>query len=67
MKNYKVCIPTAGTGSRVSEFTSGLNKSLLEINNKPVISYIITHFQKASFIPTGFDRNIKGIFKHCSF
>ena len=46
MKNYKVCIPTAGTGSRVSEFTSGLNKSLLEINNKPVISYIINSFPK---------------------
>ena len=56
MKKLKVCIPTAGMGSRVNEFTSGLNKSLIDINYKPVISYIINSFpKKASFIiPTGF-------------
>ena len=39
-----VFIPTAGLGTRLKEKTSNLNKSLLDINNKPVISHIIEKF-----------------------
>ena len=38
---YKVLIPTAGIGSRLSYETRHINKSLVLINNKPIISYII--------------------------
>tara|TARA_Y100000589_G_scaffold332265_1_gene390988 strand:- start:4650 stop:6212 length:1563 start_codon:yes stop_codon:yes gene_type:complete len=57
--NCKVCIPTAGIGSRVKDFSKGLNKSLIEINNKPVISYIIEKYdENAEFIiPTGYGAN----------
>ena len=41
-----VFIPTAGMGSRLKENTEYLNKSLLDINNKPVISHIIEKFPK---------------------
>ena len=41
-----VFIPTAGIGSRLNEETTYLNKSLLDINNKPIISYIIEKFPK---------------------
>ena len=60
MKKLKVCIPTAGMGSRVNEFTSGLNKSLIDINYKPVISHIINLFPKeTSFvIPIGYKGNL---------
>jgi len=60
MKKLKVCIPTAGMGSRVNEFTSGLNKSLIDINYKPVISHIINLFPKeTSFvIPVGYKGNL---------
>ena len=60
MKKLKVCIPTAGMGSRVNEFSSGLNKSLIDINYKPVISHIINLFPKeTSFvIPIGYKGNL---------
>tara|TARA_Y100000816_G_C26107354_1_gene588924 strand:+ start:3905 stop:5461 length:1557 start_codon:yes stop_codon:yes gene_type:complete len=41
-----VFIPTAGIGSRLKEKTYNLNKSLLNINNKPIISHIIESFPK---------------------
>ena len=41
-----VFIPTAGMGTRLKENTAYLNKSLLDINNKPVISHIIEKFPK---------------------
>lgn len=41
---YKVLIPTAGTGSRLLKETENINKSLVLINNKPIISYIIEKF-----------------------
>ena len=41
---YKVLIPTAGVGSRLSYETRHINKSLVLINNKPIISYIIEKF-----------------------
>ena len=42
--SYRVFIPTAGLGSRLKELTTTLNKSLVSINNKPVISHIIESF-----------------------
>ena len=46
--SYKVFIPTAGIGSRLSSFTSSLNKSLVSVNNKPIISHIINFFPSDS-------------------
>ena len=53
--SYTVCIPTAGTGTRLGTFTKNLNKSLVEINNKPIISHIIEKFDKSAkfVIPIG--------------
>ena len=42
--NYKVCIPTAGIGSRLMGLTQFLNKSLLAVANKPILSHIIEKF-----------------------
>lgn len=42
----KVCIPTAGLGTRLGNLSKGLNKSLVEINNKPAICYIIEKYQQ---------------------
>lgn len=44
IKKYKVFIPTAGTGSRLNNLTKYLNKSLVSVENKPVISRIIEMF-----------------------
>ncbi len=44
--SYKVLIPTAGIGSRLGSKTKFLNKSLISINNKPIISHIIEIFPK---------------------
>lgn len=48
MKNkdikYKVCILTAGVGSRMGHFSESINKGILPIKNKAVISYIIEKF-----------------------
>jgi len=41
---YKVCIPTAGTGSRLGELTRYLNKSLVGIANRPTICHQIEQF-----------------------
>ena len=53
--SYTVFIPTAGTGSRLGVATQYINKSLVEINNKPIISHIIDNFDKDSrfIIPIG--------------
>ena len=39
-----VFIPTAGLGERLKDKTKYLNKSLLDLNNKPIISHIIEKF-----------------------
>jgi len=51
-----VCLPTAGTGSRLGDLTRNLNKSLLSVDNKPILSHIIEKYPKdANFvIPIGF-------------
>jgi NDP-sugar pyrophosphorylase family protein len=42
--SYKVCIPAAGTGSRLGELTRYLNKSLVGIANRPTICHLIEQF-----------------------
>ena len=41
---YRVCIPTAGIGTRLADLTDHVNKSLIGVANKPVISHIIEKF-----------------------
>ena len=40
-KPLALCILTAGKGSRMQEYAKQINKSLLPINNKAIISYVI--------------------------
>jgi choline kinase len=42
--SYKVCITTAGTGSRLGALTRYLNKSLVGIANRPTICHLIERF-----------------------
>ncbi len=44
--SYKVVILTAGIGSRLNELTKYINKSLVTVANKPVLSHIIDQFPK---------------------
>lgn len=57
---YRVCIPTAGTGSRLGELTKYVNKSLVTVANQPVISYIIEQFPKGAefVIALGYKGNL---------
>ena len=45
---FLVCIPTAGTGSRLGALTRNINKSLLSIGTRPVISLLIEQFPSDS-------------------
>src|SRR3989344_9090589 len=38
---YKILITTSGTGSRLGELTAKTNKSLVLLNKRPVINYIV--------------------------
>ena len=40
----RVCIPTAGTGSRLGPLTQFLNKSLVSLANRPILSHLIEQF-----------------------
>jgi dTDP-glucose pyrophosphorylase len=42
--SYRVCIPTAGTGSRLGDLTKFINKSLVGIANRPTLSHLIERF-----------------------
>ena len=42
--SYRVVIPTAGIGSRLGRLTKNLNKSLIDISLRPVISHLIEQF-----------------------
>jgi hypothetical protein len=42
--SYRVCIPCAGTGSRLGGLTQFLNKSLVCIANRPTLSHLIEQF-----------------------
>ena len=52
----RVCIPTAGTGSRLGSLVKNINKSLVAVNNKPTISHQIEYFSKDTefVIPLGY-------------
>ena len=41
---YKVLIPTAGVGSRLGNHCDHVNKTLVPVANRPIISYIIEKF-----------------------
>lgn len=42
--SYRVCIPCAGTGSRLGGLTQFINKSLVSIGNRPALSHLIEQF-----------------------
>ena len=52
----RVIIPTAGLGKRLQNLTKDLNKSLITVANKPVISHIIESFPNSTefVIPLGY-------------
>ena len=52
----RVIIPTAGLGKRLQNLTKDLNKSLITVANKPVISHIIDSFPNSTeyVIPLGY-------------
>ena len=41
---YRVMIPTAGVGSRLGKLTKHINKSLVSISHKPILSHLIEQF-----------------------
>ncbi len=45
--NYKVCILAAGVGSKMGEFSKYIHHSLLPVNFKATLSYIIDKFPKS--------------------
>ena len=51
-----VIIPTAGTGSRMGNYTKNLNKALLPYKDKPVLGHIIENFPRDTkfIIPVGY-------------
>ena len=53
--SYRVIIPTAGIGSRLEDLTDHINKSLVSVANKPIISHLIEKFPKTCefVIPLG--------------
>ena len=48
--NYKVCILAAGIGSRMGDIYNHVNKAILPVNFKGVISYIVEKFPKETEI-----------------
>ena len=58
--SYKVCIPTAGIGSRLDKKTKFINKSLVSLNNRPIISHIIDKFPSDCefIIPLGYKASL---------
>jgi len=43
-KSYKVLVPTAGVGSRLGNHCDHVNKTLVPVANRPIISYIVEKF-----------------------
>ena len=58
MKDRSVIILCGGKGMRLRPLTDKIPKPLVEINNAPILSYIIKHLQKYNFnkyiIATGY-------------
>ena len=49
--NLTVFIPAAGTGSRLGSYVQQYNKAMIQINNRPAISYIIEKYpQDTKFV-----------------
>ena len=49
--SFRVCIPCAGTGSRLGILTKFINKSLVSIADRPTLSHIIEQFPaEAEFV-----------------
>ena len=44
---YRVVIPTAGIGSRLENKTKNLNKSLVSISNRPILSHLVDQFPRS--------------------
>jgi NDP-sugar pyrophosphorylase family protein len=42
--SYRVCIPAAGTGSRLGHLTKFVNKSLVSIANRPMLCHLVEQF-----------------------
>jgi len=42
--SYRVCIPCAGTGSRLGPLTRFINKALVSVANRPALAHIIDKF-----------------------
>lgn len=42
--SYRIVIPTAGIGSRLEKLTRYINKSLVSISNRPILSHLIDQF-----------------------
>ena len=53
---YKVIIPTAGLGSRLGNLTKNINKSLVSVSYKPVISWQFEklHIDCEIIVPLGY-------------
>ena len=58
--SYRVCIPTAGSGSRLGNFTKFINKSLVSIANRPTLCHIIEQFPSDTefVLALGFKANL---------
>ncbi len=58
--SLRVCIPTAGIGSRLGELTKFVNKSLVSIANRPILSHLIEQFSEDCefVIALGFKGNL---------
>tara|TARA_E500000178_G_C17036417_1_gene763653 strand:- start:1070 stop:1759 length:690 start_codon:yes stop_codon:yes gene_type:complete len=58
----KVVILAGGFGTRLSEYTRTIPKPMISICGKPIITYIIKHYEKFGFrefiIATGYKKNI---------
>ena len=58
----KVIILAGGFGTRLSEYTKTIPKPMIKICSKPIITYIINHYEKFGFnefiIATGYKKNI---------
>jgi dTDP-glucose pyrophosphorylase len=44
--NYKVLLPTSGTGSRLGDITKHTNKALVPLNGRPAVEYILASYAK---------------------
>ena len=59
-KNMKVVILAGGFGTRLSEYTRTIPKPMISICGKPIITYIIKHYEKFGFrefiIATGYKK-----------